>query len=174
MTSATSVFAGTGLTEGYNLAQKLAEVSGTEDTGSSEETLVVAADGMVEHYVDVEDLGDDIIVISDSDYGVYRPMSEGIISFYWTVNPNTRHVTSEFKVKAGEVISASVVVKQAKNYLLGIMDDDGHARYVTGYGAVGHVFSISTTNRYRVFVQNDNDVALTASGSYYYTNSASK
>ena len=169
MVSVSSAFAGTTVTEGFRLADQFADLTQENENVSSGEKLVVAADGMVEHYVDVKDLDMRAITVYDNeDIGRYRTMSE-IHTYDWKVNPHTRHVTSEFKVKAGGIISTSVgITPTTQTCMLGIMDDDGHARYVSGRGALGHDFSISTTNRYRVFVQNDSSITLRARGAYVY------
>ena len=68
------------------------------------------------------------------------------------------------------MVTSVSVTPSDKIFWLGIMDDDGNAWYIESRGAASHVFNISTTNRYRVFVQNNytNGTVLHATGSFYY------
>ena len=162
VSSITSVFAGTGAGQIYDDAYQNTE-------SLVYEKAVVADDGMVEYYADVEDLGDVQIIYDSAEDGI-MPIA-GPYTFNWNVTAHTRFVTKEFQVKAGGYIKASAAVSPvSKTFWLGIMDDDGHARYVSGDGALAHNFSITSTNDYRVFVQNDNSIVLNAAGGYAYGN----
>lgn len=161
VSSITSVFAGTEAGQIYDDAYQNTE-------SLVYEKAIVADDGMVEYYADAEDLGDVQIIYDSANDGI-MPIANG--TFSWNVAAHTRFVTKEFQVKAGGYIRATATTNYlSKTFWLGIMDDDGHARYVSGKTALAHEFSITTTNDYRVFVQNDNDVVLKASGGYTYSN----
>ncbi|MCI9125406.1 MAG: hypothetical protein HFH35_15345 [Eubacterium sp.] len=133
---------------------------------------VVADDGMVEYYCSVDDLnvGDTKEVIGTDDVVVSR--TAGVFySFEWVVNPNTRHISGEHSINAGLSLSVGAVVSPGdKDYWLGIMTDDGIARYVRGQGAASHTFDIREKNRYRVFVQNNykDSTKLNAYGDFIY------
>lgn len=133
---------------------------------------VVASDGVVEYYCDVEDLNmDGMQIVYSSEEPRDSSRAAGVIyDIDWTVNPNTRHVGHEYKVYSGQTFQASAMVTPTdKDFWLGIMDDDGHARYVEGKGMAAHNFKITTTNMYCVFIQNNyRNVTLTASGAYGY------
>lgn len=137
-------------------------------------TSVVTEDGMVEYYCNVEDLDwENIEIISSPDEGI-ATMQEG--KFYdidWTVKPNTRYVSGDYKVQSGGKIGTSVIIKPSgKKCWLGIMSDHGTARYVEGTGILTHTFNITETCSYRVFVQNNytDGTTLYANGSFIYEN----
>lgn len=85
-------------------------------------------------------------------------------SLSWTVPANTRYGTSYFRKEAGTSVGVDVDV--SKSCKVGILDDDGVLRYVTGT-TITHTFSITKTNDYKVVVQNDNSSSVTAKGYYY-------
>lgn len=115
---------------------------------------VIAEDGMVEHHCYVEDLDMENLTIVEEQSPVSFLMD--LHSEDWIVNPNTRHVSGDYRVTAGDKVDvASYVSPLDKTYWLGIMDDDGHAWYVSGTGGLSHSFKITKTNRYRVFIQNN-------------------
>ena len=82
----------------------------------------------------------------------------------WTVPANTRYGTSYFRKEAGT--SVIIAAKLSKSCKVGVLNDDGLLRYVTGT-TISHTFSITETNDYKVFVQNDNSSSSTVSGYYY-------
>lgn len=133
---------------------------------------VVADDGMVEYYCSVDDLnvGDTKEVIGTDDVVMSRAAGVAY-SFDWVVNPNTRHISGEHSISAGMILSvAATVTPRDKNYWLGIMTDDGVARYIRGQGAASHNFDITEKNMYRVFVQNNykDSTKLYAVGKFVY------
>lgn len=159
----TSVDALDASAEDYNLVK---QITADEKITYPSEKLVIAEDGMIEHYVDVADLDMSNITI------IYeKPLlkSSGNGGVVWDVEPDTRYVTKEFKVKNGGWISAGAVVTPTTYiYKLGVMDDIGHARYVNATGTAGHTFSVTLSRHYRVFVQNDTTATLHAGVTYAY------
>lgn len=132
----------------------------------------VAEDGTVVHYIPAKDLdmdGMQEISLPEEDIVFY---TAGVTySFNWGVPENTRRVTGDYTVYAGQSIYTSVTVTPGdKIFWLGIMDDDGNAWYVEGRGVASHVFNITRTNRYRVFVQNNykDGTSFHAVGSFFY------
>lgn len=132
----------------------------------------VSQDGTVVHYIPAKDLdmeGMQEVSIPEEDSVFF---TAGVTySFSWGVQSNTRHVSGEYTVYAGQTVSVSVTVTpNDKNYWLGIMDDDGNAWYVEGRGSAAHNFNITRTNKYRVFVQNNykDGTYLHATGSFVY------
>lgn len=145
----------------------------TEGQTKENEKMVVTDDGYVEHYCDVEDLNfEDLQEVSTLDQDIVTIDSGVHYNIDWIVNPNTRHVSGPYKVKNGETICAAVVVEPIdKVYWLGIMDHEGHARYVETTGSAAHDFKITETKNYRVFVQNnykDGKTKLNAKGYFLY------
>lgn len=87
----------------------------------------------------------------------------------WTVSPNVRKVSTSFWVKAGQKIGmAASVAPASSSYWIGIMNDGNDVRYVSGTGSLSHNFEITKSGLYRVLVQNNSNVTITAGGSYYY------
>lgn len=137
-------------------------------------TAVVAEDGMVEYYCNVEDLDwDNIEIISSPDEGIATVAEGEFYPIEWTVRSNTRYVSGDYKVQAGGTLAAIASIKpDTKKCWLGIMNDTGTARYVEGTGILSHTFKIYETSRYRVFVQNNytDGTTLTAKGHFIYEN----
>lgn len=133
---------------------------------------VVADDGVVEYHCRVEDINmEGLQIISDpAEPGSLSRAAGVFYDFEWPVYPTVRHVTNEYKVYSGQAIqTAALVAPTSREYWLGIMDDDGHARYIIAKGSAAHNFKITTTNMYCVFVQNNHkDVTLNASGTFKY------
>lgn len=145
----------------------------TEGQTQEVERMIVTEDGFVEHYCDVEDLNfDGLQEVSTLDQDIVTIDSGVHYNIDWIVNPNTRHVSGPYKVSKGENICAAVVVEPiSKTYWLGIMDHEGHARYIETSGASSHHFLITETKSYRVFVQNnykDGKTTLNAKGYFLY------
>lgn len=91
------------------------------------------------------------------------------VPFQWTVTPGTRHVSGTFYVKAGQTISVSASATPGGNtFWIGIQDGWNNVRYVEGTDSLGHSFSITSSGKYRVLVQNRGNSTITATGAYYY------
>lgn len=134
----------------------------------------VAEDALEVHYIPAEE--DDtytelVYAYPEQEYIMPVLNEDEVVSFTWTVTPGTRHVSSKFYVKAGQKISTSATITPAGvTYWLGIMDSDGDVWYVTGTSSIAYTFPISSSDYYRVLVQNQGSQNITASGAYsYYT-----
>lgn len=87
--------------------------------------------------------------------------------FYWSVPKNTMYQTNGFTASSGG--SISVMVDADPNDLtieVGIIQPDDVRRYVTGSGDIYHKFELTQSGTYRVYVKNDNGVAVEVDGSY--------
>lgn len=132
----------------YNLVYRHTEVK-TNETGN------IALDKQVEYTCREEDLAIDSIksVISlkeeveiDGGYKFEDSMLE----------TNTRYLSCSYRVKAGHKIRVCItIMPSVKSYLLGIIDEDGNARYIKGTGSLEHIFSITKDSSYCVFIQNN-------------------
>lgn len=92
-----------------------------------------------------------------------------IVGFDWSIDPNIRHVSSQYSLRSGNNVSISCTAAPSSNtYWIGIMDSSGNVRYVSGSGSVSHTFEIKKSDKYRVIVQNVSSSKITASGNYYY------
>lgn len=74
-----------------------------------------------------------------------------------SMEPGKCQVTRSFSIQDGQIMHLSVLSKFGMaDYNVGIMDEEGNARYVVGNNnAVSHGFLIEETGRYSIFVQNN-------------------
>ena len=96
-------------------------------------------------------------------------MSENeLVSFNWTVVPDTRTASKTFYVKEGQSIGMTASAVPANTtFWIGIMDPKNSVRYVEGKGSLSHSFAVDKSGFYRVFVQNLGTSDITAGGNYY-------
>ena len=105
------------------------------------------------------------VTVEEGEVVITRAMS----SLSWTVPGDTMRQTSSFYVKKGQEINVLIDIEpENKNVRVGIIDSSGKRRYVTDEGTINHVFSITSSGTYRVFVENTNSTAVTAIGMYTY------
>lgn len=178
MMSATTAYAsGKTVADMHNFIYQNTEEQLNEATESSEPapgTDVVTEDGMVEHYCNIEDLDmTNMQIVSYPEKDTVTWTAGIYYNIDWDVEANTRYVSGDYTVKSGGKIGASITLSPfQKSCWLGIMNDHGTARYVEGTGALAHVFNISETCKYRVFVQNNykDGTMIHAKGSFRYEN----
>lgn len=154
--------------------QRLEDRTDIDTMGLQPGVSYVADDGTVLHYARIEDLdmeGMQVVSMPDKDMVSF---AAGVhYNINWNVNPNTRYVSGEFRVSKGQTMRTSASVTPGdKSYWLGIMDNDGNAWYIERQGASSYNLPISTTNDYRVFVQNNyrDTTVLHATGYFVYEN----
>lgn len=134
----------------------------------------IASDGMIEYSCDIKDLDRESLTIVDhsKDASGNSPKgSYGPYSFRWKCNPDTRHVSDEIYLRKdnGYIGAACLVDPTDKQFMLGVMDDCGHAQYVNGPSGAAHNFYGLKKAKYRVFVQNNyKNVTLYADVTYAY------
>ena len=88
-------------------------------------------------------------------------------TFDWTVYPNSLTRTAKtIRAEAGERISVSVSNPSGRPFRAGIIHPNGSKRYVSGTTEVSHIFAISETGYYRVYVENPGDTTISVSGAY--------
>lgn len=88
-------------------------------------------------------------------------------TFNWTVYPNSLTRTAKtIRAEAGEWISVSVRNPSGRPFRAGIIHPNGSKRYVSGTTEVSHIFAISETGYYRVYVENPGDTTISVSGAY--------
>lgn len=141
------------------------------DTELEGEKLVIADDGMVEHWCRVEDLDLDGLQIISTPNKDSVSYAKGVhYNFDWIVDPNTRYVTANYAMNKGQYVSVSAVVTpRTKDFWIGIMRE-GVIHYVEGRGAASHNFKVDKTDDYCVFVQNNyrDGTKLNATGYFVY------
>lgn len=81
----------------------------------------------------------------------------------WTVPKNTMYATDYFSKSKGSYIKISVTL--TKSCDVGIMSYKGGLRYLTGT-SINHTFNITETDKYKVFIRNNNSSSVTSSGYY--------
>lgn len=130
----------------------------------------VVEDTMVEHCCNMEDLHIDNLKIIES---VNQPSSFSLdfIHENWSVDSFTRYISKSYLVSADKEIHViTTTMPKLKSYWVGIIDEDGNVRYVEGTDLIVHKFDITTTNKYRVFVQNNYEDDISDMGiSYLFT-----
>lgn len=135
---------------------------------TEEETNV---DALEEMYISAEEddtFTDTVYENSEEDIMPILDANE-IVGFDWGIDPNVRHVSGTYALKAGNNVSIACVATPSSNtYWIGIMDSAGNVRYVSGSGSVSHTFEIKYKDSYRVIVQNASSSKISASGNYYY------
>lgn len=99
-----------------------------------------------------------------------NPLMRGSQSFNWSVDVNTRSVTSKFNLASGVEISVTASVRPTDStFWMGVMyDKDGTGWYIEAKKAAAYTFKVNKNGAYRAFVENRSDVKITASGSYNY------
>lgn len=164
MASVTTTYAaGTKMAGMHDDIYRYAEVTVGEDaeTEELEEFYLPAA----------EDDTYEELIYANPELEVISPLLDAneVVSFSWTVNPDTRHVTNAFYVSAGQKITISCSSAPASStYWIGIQDGWNNVRYVEGTGSLAHTFTIESSGNYRVLVQNRSSVDITSGGSYYF------
>lgn len=145
-------------------------VADNVDTGS-----VAASDvnTLEEHYITIDDLNQgDVKTIYPPEDDIMSITAGVMYNFDWNVESNTRHVSGEYYIKAGQKVSVyAYVTPTTKDFWLGIMKP-GSAWYVEGKRSASHTFTVSSSGYYRVFVQNNykDGTNLHAVGNYIYDN----
>lgn len=113
----------------------------------------------VAHITDEEFQGIEIQTIT-SPIAVYATQ----YGLNWTVPKNIMYATDYFSKSKGSSINISVTL--TKSCDVGIMSYEGGLRYLTGT-SINHTFNITKTDKYKVFIRNNNSSSVTSSG--YYT-----
>lgn len=135
-------------------------------------TPVMMEDGTVMYQCNIEDLdtGRTRTVYDLAQGDVSTQAKDTVYRINWQVNPDTRHVSPEYKMTKGQGISGAVVAQPAeKKFKFGFMDDEGTAWYVERNGSASFNSRIPATDWYRVFVQNDyKSITFDAVGSFEY------
>lgn len=97
-------------------------------------------------------------------------LTRGAQSFNWSVDANTRSVTSKFNLASGVEISVSATVRPSDStFWMGVMyDKDGTGWYIEAKKDASYTFKVNKNGAYRAFVENRSDVKISATGSYNY------
>ena len=100
--------------------------------------------------------------LGESEYG-----TRSIRTMSWTVPNNVRKTSTEFYVESGKSIVVTVdVVPVDRTVSVGIIEPDGTRRYVNGKRSVYHLYELTQTGSYKVFVENKSGVTVEIQGSY--------
>lgn len=159
-TSVISFFAGVGITKLHNRVYKDTEIQ-------AQEKIVLAEDGIKEHYMDLKDFQDmNIKIIYDN-----SESSNITKEINWKLEPGSVCMTNTFEGKESVPILISVFFySDVGNYQVGIIDrDKGLVRYIEAKSAVIHKFALDTTGNYTVFIKNCSNQKLAFSGGYLYS-----
>ena len=100
--------------------------------------------------------------LGESEYG-----TRSIRTMSWTVPNNVRKTSTAFHASAGESISVTVgITPKDKTISAGIIEPDGTRRYVNGKDHIDHVYKLTQSGKYRVYVENKSGVSVTVDGVY--------
>lgn len=136
-------------------------------------TPVMMEDGTIMYYSNIHDLDTGRTrTVYDWAFPDNTLAADTLYRINWTCNPDTRHVSGDYKMTKGQYISAAVIVTpDGKKFKLGVMDDEGNSWHVDGVDGAAFNFKIPRTDMYRVYVQNDyRSTTLYATGNFeYYT-----
>lgn len=134
------------------------------------EVLYDATDVAIEESVDPElieytEYGETPGIIEELGESKYRTTDSQ--SFLWTVQNNVRKTSAEFYAEAGKRITVTVDVAPIDRVVsVGIIEPDGTRRYVNGKDHIDHVYELTQSGKYRVYVENKSGVSVTADGTY--------
>ena len=131
----------------------------------NQETVEEASVEANKQYVEHSEQGDapEIQVIQ----GQVNSLTRSQIGFNWEVNSNSRVVGTYFDCPAGGMVAFSGTILPASvTVKIGVEDVTGAKTYVYGSGEVSQIFTISDAGKYRVFVENTSNTAVTVTGGY--------
>ena len=91
--------------------------------------------------------------------------SNGTIS--WDVYAGVRRSTSSFHASSGQRIVLSVFsVEPFHSVRAGIIQPDGSKRYIIANGNDSHVFELTMSGSYRIYIQNETTESVHVEGAY--------
>ncbi len=94
--------------------------------------------------------------------------SNGTIS--WDVYAGVRRSTSSFHASSGQRIVLSVFsVEPFHSVRAGIIQPDGSKRYIIANGNDSHVFELTMSGSYRIYIQNETTESVHVGRSVFYT-----
>ncbi len=123
--------------------------------------IQILADGTTEHHVDGEGWIRNPKLIKMNLMSDQEVDSKRLNFLHCEVEPNICQATCSFYAKAGQRVDVSVGVRLIEvDYKIGILSEDRGACYVQAQGSISHNFSIEKDGKYRVFVKNNRDEAI--------------
>ena len=91
--------------------------------------------------------------------------SNGTIS--WDVYAGVRRSTSSFHASSGQRIVLSVFsVEPFRSVRAGIIQPDGSKRYIIANGNDSHIFELTMSGSYRIYIQNETTESVHVEGAY--------
>lgn len=152
LTAASTMTAGTSI--------KIAEVTADE----KREAIVTST----EYYEAADNETSDVIDVYEEDIdsdGIDCYASDG--TFSWDVYAGVRRSTSSFYASSGQRIVLSIFsVDPYRSIKAGIIQPDGSKRYIIANGNDSHIFELTMSGSYRIYVQNDIEVGVHVEGVY--------
>lgn len=119
-------------------------------------------------YYEAADEGNDGITVVDGDDtdGVATYASSGTIS--WDIYAGVRRTTSSFYASDGQnVVVAISTVDPSHTVRVGIIQPDGSKRYVLLNSKGSHLFDLTMSGFYQVYIINDSTEKIHVEGAYY-------
>ena len=120
-------------------------------------------------YYEAADEGNDVITVVDGDDadtdGVATCASSGTIS--WDIYAGVRRTTSSFYASDGQNIVVSIsTVDPSHTVRVGIIQPDGSKRYVLLNSKGSHLFDLTMSGFYAVYIINDSTEKIHVEGAY--------
>ena len=109
----------------------------------------------VEYYADGFEPG---VIVEQDQSGVSLL---DIMGYAWTIKAHRAQCSHDFQASSGQTISVSCTVDNRDAQIrLGIIDPDNTLRYIVCSGAGAHVFTLTKTGNYSVYVHNLSDYEI--------------
>lgn len=118
-------------------------------------------------YYEAADEGNDVITVVDGDDadGVATYASSGTIS--WDIYAGVRRTTSSFYASEGQRVVVSIfTINPLHTLRVGIIQPDGSKRYVLLVNNDSHVFELTMSGFYQVYIINDSTEKIHVEGAY--------
>lgn len=98
--------------------------------------------------------------------GKINEVTRSTKNFDWSIASGVRKTSSGFSAKSGCNILLSVAISPTnKTVRIGIIEPGGNRRYVSGKGSLSKSFSLTKTGTYKVYVENNSGIEVSAEGS---------
>ena len=123
-----------------------------------------------EYVMDIDDLeGIEIIEAGEGNEDAQTMVIDTVGTIGWTIRSGNGVKSSAFyEPSSGSVIIAVKITPANKEVKVGIVGEDNLFHYVKGQGSIAHTFSVPAAGNYRVYIINESDTTVTASGCYVF------
>lgn len=147
----------------YAASVECAEAYVNVESRTAVESSVVSSDSANREVMVETGTSEGIIIVEGE---MIEQDARGVEGFEWSVPAGHRVYGSYFKCEADSEVHVMVTLDpRYVTIRLGIEDSNGVRYYVEDYDSIYQIFEISTAGRYRIYMQNDRNTDVTATGS---------